>query len=345
MKKGFVLKKIVFVPLFLFLLAFAGWYVVVRMPNVCVEDEKGKELFVPTGADFDSLLSILERDTVLCHPTTFRLLARRKRLPTHVSPGHYIIRRGMNNNTLINMLRGGFQDAVRVTLHNIRTVEELAGVVARQLEPDSAAFLSVLKDSAFIAGFGFDTATVIALFLPDTYEFYWNTSPRRFVRKMYREYMRFWDEERRRKAVALNLNPVEVATLASIVQEEVIHDDEMPRVAGVYLNRMRKGMRLQADPTVKFALREKGRKRILKKDLHIDSPYNTYRYAGLPPGPIRMPSKAAIDAVLNAEKHSYIYFCAKDDFSGYHNFARNLKEHNRNARLYRRALNKKRIYR
>jgi len=340
-----MLKKTVYSLLVLLFLLAAAWYGVVRMPNVCIRGEKGKELYISTGTGFDSLLVILQRDTLLCRPATFVWLARRKRLPSHIHPGRYLIRRGMNNNTLINMLRGGFQDAVRVTLHNIRTVEALAGVVARQLEPDSAAFLSVLKDSAFIAGFGFDTATVIALFLPDTYEFYWNTSPRRFVRKMYREYMRFWDEERRRKAVALNLNPVEVATLASIVQEEVIHDDEMPRVAGVYLNRLRKGMRLQADPTVKFALREKGRKRILKKDLHIDSPYNTYRYAGLPPGPIRMPSKAAIDAVLNAEKHSYIYFCAKDDFSGYHNFARNLKEHNRNARLYRRALNKKRIYR
>jgi UPF0755 protein len=344
-KRVFVLKKIIYVLILLFFLALAAWYAVVRMPNVCVEDEQGKELFIPTGTDFDSLRVILEKDSVLCHTSTFLLLARRKRLPAHVHPGHYVIRRGMNNNALINMLRGGFQDAVQVTLHNIRTIEQLAGVVARQLEPDSLAFLEVLRDSAFITGFGFDTNTVIALFLPDTYEFYWTTSPRRFVRKMFREYKRFWDEERRRKAVALGLTPVEVATLASIVQEEVLHADEMPRVAGVYLNRLHKGMRLQADPTVKFALREEGRKRILKKDLRIDSPYNTYRYAGLPPGPIRMPSKTAIDAVLNAEKHSYLYFCAKDDFSGYHNFARTLSQHNRYARLYRRALNKKRIYR
>ncbi len=340
-----MLKKIIYVLLFLSFLAVAAWYAVVRMPNVCVAENQQKELFVPTGTDYDSLLVILERDSVLCRSSTFLLLARRKHLPTHVHPGHYVIRAGMNNNELINMLRGGFQDAVRVTLHNIHTLEELAGVVAQQLEPDSLAFLALLKDSAFIAGYGFDTNTVIALFLPDTYEFYWTTSPQRFVRKMYREYKHFWDDDRRSRAEALGLTPVEVTTLASIVQEEVIHDDEMPRVAGVYLNRLRKGMRLQADPTVKFALKEVGRKRILKKDLHINSPYNTYRYAGLPPGPIRMPSKAAIDAVLNAEQHKYIYFCAKDDFSGYHNFARTLSEHNRNARLYRRALNKKRIYR
>ncbi len=340
-----MLKKIIYVLIFLSFLAVAAWYTVVRMPNVCVAQNGQKELFVPTGTDYDSLLVILEKDSVLCHPSTFLLLARRKHLPTHVYPGHYVIRAGMSNNELINMLRGGFQDAVRVTLHNIHTLEELAGVLAQQLEPDSLAFLTLLKDSAFIAGYGFDTTTVIALFLPDTYEFYWTTSPQRFVRKMYREYKRFWDDDRRNRAKALGLTPVEVATLAAIVQEEVLHDDEMPRVAGVYLNRLRKGMRLQADPTVKFALKEEGRKRILKKDLRIDSPYNTYRYAGLPPGPIRMPSKAAIDAVLHAEKHSYLYFCAKDDFSGYHNFASNLSEHNHNARLYRRALNKKRIYR
>ncbi len=340
-----MLKKIIYVLLLLAILAFAAWYVVVRMPNVCVEEGGQKELFIPTGTDYDSLLVILQKDSILCHPATFRLLARRKHLPTHVNPGHYVIRSGMNNNRLIIMLRGGFQDAVRVTFHNIRTLAQLAGVLGRQLEPDSASFLAVLKDSAFIAQYGFDTATVIALFLPDTYDFYWNTSPRRFVKKMYREYKRFWNEERKQKARELGLTPLEVSVLASIVQEEVLHDDEMPRVAGVYLNRLRKGMRLQADPTVKFALQQEGRKRILKKDLHVDSPYNTYRYAGLPPGPIRMPSKAAIDAVLNAEKNSYLYFCARDDFSGYHNFARTLSEHNRNARLYRRALNKKKIYR
>jgi UPF0755 protein len=291
------------------------------------------------------LLVILQRDTLLCRPATFVWLARRKRLPSHIHPGRYLIRRGMNNNTLINMLRGGFQDAVRVTFHNIQTVEELAGVVGRQLELDSAELVDLLKDSAFVAGYGFDTNTVISMFLPDTYEFYWNTSAKKFMRRMYREYKKFWNDRRRGEAEALGLTPEEVSTLASIVQEEVIHDDEMPRVAGVYLNRLRRGMRLQADPTVKFALREAGRKRILKKDLHIDSPYNTYRYAGLPPGPICMPSKEALEAVLHAEKNNYLYFCAKDDFSGYHNFARTLSEHNRNARLYRRALNKNRIYR
>ncbi len=340
-----MLKKIILVFVFLIVLALAAWYVVVRMPNVCVEEGAQKEIFVPTGTDFDSLLVILEKDSVLCHPATFVFLARRKHLPTHVNPGHYVIRSGMNNNSLIIMLRGGFQDAVRVTFHNIRTLEQLAGVLGHQLEPDSASFIAVMKDSAFIAQYGFDTATVIALFLPDTYDFYWNTSPRRFVKKMYREYKRFWNDDRQHKAEELGLTPLEVSILASIVQEEVLHDDEMPRVAGVYLNRLKKGMRLQADPTVMFAVNQEGRRRVLKKDLHIDSPYNTYRYAGLPPGPIRMPSKAAIDAVLNAEQHHYLYFCAKDDFSGYHNFARTLSEHNRNARLYRRALNKKRIYR
>ncbi len=319
-------------------------YGLFRSPNLCVGEDRTYDLYIPTGMTFDSLLRVLERDTVLCRPLTFRLVARMKDLPSHLKPGHYLLRAGMDNRTLVAMLRGGFQVPVRVVLHNINTVEELAGRVARQLEFDSLSLVSLLKDSAFIAQYGFDTATVIALFLPDTYEFYWNVSPERFVKRMYREYKRFWDRDRRERAEALGLTPVEVATLASIVQKEALHADEMPRIAGVYLNRLRRGMRLQADPTIVFALRQEGRRRVLKKDLHIDSPYNTYIHAGLPPGPICMPAKQAIDAVLHAEQHHYLYFCAKDDFSGYHNFARTLTEHNRNARLYRRALNKKKIY-
>ncbi len=326
-------------------LAFLLGYTVIRMPNVCVDEGRPYDLYVPAGMDVDSLMWVLERDSVLCRPRTFLWLAGMKDLPGHLKTGHYVLRRGMNNREMVNMLRGGYQVPVRVVFNHITTVEELAGVVARQLAFDSLELVHLLKDTAFIGGMGFDTATVIALFLPDTYEFYWNVSPRRFVKRMYREYHLFWDGRRREQARALGLTPVEVAILASIVQREALHDDEMPRIAGVYLNRLKRGMRLQADPTVVFAMREKGRKRVLKKDLHIDSPYNTYRYAGLPPGPICMPGKRAIDAVLQAEKHHYLYFCAREDFSGYHNFARTLAEHNRNARRYRHALNQRRIYR
>ncbi len=328
-----------------FFLAFVFLYVVAWMPNVSLRKGEKRVVLIPSGADYTQVLDILKADSVLRYPATFDFLARRKHYPKFIHPGRYLFRPGMSNNEMVNMLRGGFQQPVRVTIHNIRTKEQLAGVVGRKLELDSAALVQLLNDTAFVAGFGMDTATVISLFIPDTYEFYWNIPAERFVKKMYREYKKFWNKKRLEEAEQTGLTPVEVITLASIVQEEAIHPDEMPRIAGVYLNRLKKGIRLQADPTIKFALRDFQRRRIITKDLQIDSPYNTYKYAGLPPGPIRIPSKAAIDAVLHAEKNGYLYFCAKDDFSGYHYFSKTLSQHNRYARKYRRALNKRRIYR
>ncbi len=345
-KSGFLLKKFllyIIVSAFFLFLIFS--YVVVWMPNVRLSGGERKVVLIPSGTDYRGVLDILKQDSVLRHPVTFDLLARRKHYPEFIHPGRYLFRQGMNNNMMINMLRGGFQQPVKVTIHNIRTKEQLAGLVAKRLELDSADLIHLLNDTAFVARFGMDTANVISLFIPDTYEFYWNIPAEHFVEKMYREYKKFWNRQRLKAAANIGLTPPEVITLASIVQEEVIHADEMPQIAGVYLNRLKKGIRLQADPTIKFALHDFDRRRIITKDLNIDSPYNTYKYAGLPPGPIRIPSKAAIDAVLHAEKSKYLYFCAKDDFSGYHYFSKTLTEHNHYARKYRRALNKKRIYR
>jgi len=329
----------------LFFLAFALFYVITWMPNANIPKGEDKVVVLPSGVDYERVFDILKKDTILRYPFTFDFLARRKHYPKFIHPGRYLFRGGMSNNEMVNMLRGGFQQPVRVTIHNIRTREQLAGVVAHKLELDSADLVRLLSDSAFVAALGMDTSAVISLFIPDTYEFYWNISAERFVKKMYREYKKFWNKKRLEKAEQLGLTPVEVITLASIVQEEALHKDEMSRIAGVYLNRLKKGIHLQADPTIKYALRDFDRRRIITKDLQYDSPYNTYKYAGLPPGPIRIPSKEAIDAVLHAEKHPYLYFCAKDDFSGYHYFSRTLSEHNRYAWKYRRALNKKRIYR
>jgi UPF0755 protein len=219
----------------------------------------------------------------------------------------------------------------------------LAGVVSDQIEADSAALLSLMSDRDFLDRFGMTPQTATAMFLPNTYEFWWDTSPEEFVRRMHREYERFWTDKRKETAEEMGMTPVEATTLASIVDEETIHDDEMPEIAGVYINRLERGMRLQADPTIKFAIDDFTIKRVLKKHLETESPYNTYKNAGLPPGPISIPSIAAIESVLNHSHHNYLYFVAKPDFSGYHNFSRSHRQHINNARKYQRALNRNNI--
>ena len=227
---------------------------------------------------------------------------------------------------------------MRVTFNNVRTLDRLAGSVSRRIEPDSATLAETLTDPATAERYGYTPQTFMAMFVPDTYEMYWNCSAGDFLDRMKRESDRFW-KEREAKLARSGLSREEAVTLASIVYEETKKKEEMPRVAGVYVNRLRRGMPLQADPTVKFALGDFSIRRVLFAHLEVDSPYNTYKHAGLPPGPICMPSIAAIDAVLDFEAHDYLYFCAKDDLSGAHVFARTLPEHNRNAQAYARALN------
>ena len=217
--------------------------------------------------------------------------------------------------------------------------------MAKRLEPDSIQFLNALKNTDIITEHGFEAHTVIAMIIPNTYQIYWNTTPESFMSRMNQEYKRFWNDSRLQKAEEAGLSPIEVSVLASIVDEETVKNDEKPRVAGLYINRLKRGIRLQADPTIKFALGDFTINRVLTRDLKIESPYNTYIYAGLPPGPIRMSSIQGIDAVLNHEKHDYIFMCAKADFSGYHDFAKTLEQHNRNAAKYRSELQNLRIYR
>ena len=244
----------------------------------------------------------------------------------------------MSNRQLCNMLNGGLQTPVKVTFNNIRDVAMLAGRIGEQIEADSIEIMNYLNDVANLADLGFTRQTIPAMFLPNTYEFYWNTNAAQFTEKMKKEYDKYWNEERLAQAKEVGLTPIQVSILASIVDKETNKTDEMAKIAGVYLNRLRNGWLLQADPTLVFAVGDFGLKRVLNIHKEVESPYNTYKYHGLPPGPICIPSLAAINSVLNAEKHNYYYFCAKDDFSGYHVFAKTLTEHNRNAEKYRRKL-------
>lgn len=311
-------------------------------PNVTAKE---KYLYVKTGYVFEDLVTDLRYKEILNDIGTFWQAAERMNLQGPLKPGKYRLKEGMNNRTLINMLKAGNQEAVKLKFQNIRKIEGLASLLAKNLEPDSVAFMRLLDSAAFVEKYGFNTENVYTMFIPNTYEMYWNTSREDFFKKMNAEYLKFWNDYRRQKATALGLDPIKVTILASIVDAEALYDKEMPTIAGLYLNRLKKGMLLQADPTVIFANGDFTVKRVTGALLGVDSRYNTYKYVGLPPGPINMPSINAIDAVLNKEDNNYLYMCAKEDFSGYHNFAATVQEHNINAKKYREALNQRNIYR
>jgi UPF0755 protein len=319
-------------------------YQKVFLPNVFVDKQEEPYFYIHTGASFPDLVKNLYFGGFIKDTSSFKWLAKKKNLASHIHPGRYKLSDRMNNNSLINLLRSGKQEPVDVIFHSIRTKADLAGAVALQIEADSARLFSILNNKQFIDSLGFTKETVMAIFIPNTYEFYWNTDEKEFLKRMKKEFDQFWNDKRMRKAKSLELTLAEVHTLASIIDEETTKNDEKARIAGVYINRLKKGMALQADPTVRFALNDFTIKRILNRHLEVDSPYNTYKNTGLPPGPINLASISAIEAVLNFEKHNYLYFCAKPDFSGYHNFAKTLARHNRNAKMYQAALNKKGIW-
>ncbi len=310
-----------------------------------VKPEEAVRINIPTGSSGDDLRAILRGKDILRSERRLAITSRLKSSGRTVRPGSYVIEPGMNSNQLLNMLTSGRQSPVSVTFNNIRTLEELAGKVGGQIEADSASLAAFFADESNYSADGFTRETVISLFIPDTYELWWSIDAMGFYRRMLKEYNSFWDRERMAKAEAAGLTPTEVSVLASIVDEEASRADEKPRIAGVYLNRLRLGIPLQADPTVKFAVNDFTLRRILNRHLEVDSPYNTYKYKGLPPGPIRCPSRSSLEAVLNAEEHEYLYFVAKPDGSGYHHFSRTLAEHNRYAAAYRRELNRRKIYR
>lgn len=314
-------------------------------PNVSLQSSS-VELFIPTDATFSDVIDVLATAGYIEDMDAFVWAAKYKNYHNVVKPGRYIITDRMTNNQLVNLLRSGAQSPVDVIVRSVRTKSMLAQTVAEQLELDSAELMSLLSDPGFCARYGFNTTTIFSMFIPNTYEFYWNTDARSFVERMAAEYKRFWNEERMAKIRLLKMTQSEVATLASLVQaEQGAHPDERPKVAGLYLNRLRRGMRLQSDPTLIHAVGDFTIKRVLTEHKSIDSPYNTYMYAGLPPGPILLPAISSIDAVLSAEKHNFLYMCAKEDFSGYHHFSSNYSTHLRHARNYHRALNQRKIYR
>lgn len=330
-----------------------GGVFVYRVYNAIFTDNTAfdnSEAYVYIATD-DNFRSVMEQlAPLLKDPESFAVIAEKKGYPSNIKPGRFIIKKGMNNNDIVNSIRSR-NIPVKVSFNNQERLEDLSGRIAVQLEADSLELIKAFRDTEFVKNNGFNEHTALAMYVPNTYELFWNTGAVAFRDRMLKEYKRFWNEDRLAKAGKLNLSPTEVISLAAIVQKETAKVDERPRVAGVYLNRIRKKMPLQADPTVIYSLkRESGNfdmviKRVLLKDLKIDSPYNTYRNTGIPPGPITMPDISSIEAVLQAESHNYLYFVADTQNFGYHKFARTLAEHNRNAAAYRQWINSQGVMR
>ncbi len=326
---------------FLAILAIGGYsYIKIFKSNVRINQTVS--LYFPAKQSLEVLEDSLK--PYLKDMKSFDLLAGQKKL-IHPRGGYYTIKPGMSNNALVNMFRAGLQKPVKVTFNNQATLKALAKRIATQLESDETALYNTFTDASFLAENGFNKHTAISMYLPNSYAMYWTVSPEKFRAKMLRNYRKFWNKKRLDKARKLNLSPEQVITLAAIVNAETVKADERPRVAGVYLNRLKKGWPLEADPTIKYALIQKIGKdtiirRVLNKDKLIDSPYNTYKNVGLPPGPINMPDISSIDAVLNAENHSYMFFVASVKRLGYHEFSKTLAQHNRYAQKYHDYINK-----
>ncbi len=345
-KKSYV-KYIVWLFVVIAIIATIGGYFlyqIIYKPNVWTPDGKKVSIYISTGSDFDDVKKVLFEKGLIVHRNNFIWWADKKNYPNLIKPGHYIIEDNMNNDDLIKLLRSGNQVPVNVIFNNVRDIYQLAGKVSKQIEADSVALVDEFNDPVSLSSMGLTNNTISTIFIPDTYEFYWNTSAKGFVARMHEEYLSFWNSTRTNKATNMGMTIPEIITLASIVEKETNKVDEKPLLAGVYINRLEKGWRLQADPTLIYALNDYSIKRVLNEHMDLDSPYNTYKYGGLPPGPICIPSISSIDAVLNYKNDGYLYFCAKDDLSGYHVFAKTNAQHNRNARKYQSALNKLRIY-
>ena len=312
--------------------------------NVLAE-KNDNTILIDRDDTFDSLRNRLYDEQIIEDALSFSFVSKVLGYQDAIKPGVYLLNKDMNNLEAVRKLRAGDQTPVNITFNNVRLKPELAEKITANTGVSTDEFLALLNNEDYIADFGFNEATVIGMFIPNTYEVYWTISAEELFERMNKEYKAFWNDSRKQKAEAIGLSPAEVSTLASIVQAESIMGDESPTIAGLYINRLNKNILLQADPTVKFALGDFAIQRVLTADTRVDSPYNTYRYKGLPPGPINLPTISSINAVLNYKKHDYIYMCAKEDFSGYHRFAKTLVEHNKNARLFQQALNRRNIYR
>ncbi|MBP5366647.1 MAG: endolytic transglycosylase MltG [Bacteroidales bacterium] len=343
---GMSKRKLIILSLVAAIIIAAGVYAlhVLYKPVVSIKNADKEYLYIPTGATFDEVCQLLELKGWLTDEVAFATMAEFMKYKDKVKAGRYEITDGMTARELVRRLRGGQQAPVNVTFNNIRLLPQLAGVVSHDIEADSAELLAAMTDEDAIAELGFNKYTIPAMFIPNTYQFMWNTSGEKWMSRMNTEYKKFWNEERLHKADSIGFTPIEVSIVASIVEEETNLKDEYPIVAGLYLNRLRKGMKLQACPTIKYTIGDFTVRRVIDAYTRIDSPYNTYMYKGLPPGPIRIPSIVCIDAVLNATNHDYLFMCAKTDGPG-NTFARTYAEHSRNAKKYQEYLNKRNIYR
>lgn len=339
-KRFFVLFSLLCVAAFLVLLMF---YSAIFKSNVNITGEE-IAVYIPQKATVEEVAFMLKQEQIIDNEQTFLWVAHLKKFHMPSKGGRYVIQSGWSNNEIINNLRIGNEVPVHLTFNNIRTPEQLSARIAKQLALDSADMMKCFNDYDFIHSLGFDFETIIAIFIPNTYEIYWTIDAESLFKRMKHEYDAFWNEQRLTKAKTIGYTPVEIITIASIVDEETLKSFEKPIIAGIYINRLKKGIPLQACPTLKYALNDFSLQRILYEHKKVDSPYNTYKYKGLPPGPIRIPAVSTIDAVLDYKHHSYFYFCAKDNFSGEHYFSKTLREHNAYARRYHRALNEQQIY-
>ena len=345
------LKKILLaiVLIGLVVAGYFAYYVYAAMiaPNTAFQNEEAY-IYISTDATYAHVREDLA--PLLKDIDKFDALAARKKYTTNIRPGRYVIKKDMSNNDIINSIRSDNRP-IKLSFNNQETIMHLAGRIADQIEADSVSIHNAMTDVDFLKKNNLNEDTALSMYIPNSYEFFWNTSAEGYRDRMLKEYNRFWTEKRLEKAKALNLSEEEVIVLASIVQKETAKVDERPRVAGLYINRLKIGMPLQADPTVIFAMKRASGdfnmviKRVLYKDLELDSPYNTYKNRGLPPGPIAMPDISSIDAVLNYETHGYYYFVVNVENFGYHKFARTLAQHNRNKQEYVRWINKQGINR
>lgn len=322
-------------------------YSYINFPNTSF-DEDQVALYIPTGSTSEDVAQLIT--PLLKNPKSFLLIAKQKEYLNRIRPGKYTLKKGMSNNQLVNKLRLR-SEPIDLAFNNLDRLEKLAATIAQHIEADSISLIHAFRDEAFLTENGFNQSTALAMYIPNTYQFFWNTSAEEFRDRMLREYHHYWNSSRIEKATKLGLSPIEVYNLASIVHKESVKVDERPTIAGVYLNRLKKRMKLQADPTVIYALRAQANdfdlviKRVLYKDLKIDSPYNTYKYKGIPPGPIAMSDVSAIEAVLNPKQHDYIFFVADVNNVGYHKFASTLRQHNKNKKDYVNWINERKIRR
>ncbi len=332
-------KKLIFFLLFSVLLISFGYYAyqIVYTPNILV-GKQPRPLVIPRGAHFKDVQDLLHKGDYTQDLISFSFLSKLMDYDEQVKPGRYLLQPNQSNIQAIRLLRAGIQEPVKITFNNVRLISDLSEKITRNLNMKSEEFEAALIKFAMNNSSGFNKDNVLTMFIPNTYEVYFNVSPDELVDRMHDEFKKFWNEERRRKAEAVGLTPVEVSILASIVQAESVKHDEAPIIAGLYINRLKKDIPLQADPTLVFAVGDFTLKRVLNEHKEIDSPYNTYRNRGLPPGPVNMPEIFAIDAVLNYKKSDYLYMCAKEDFSGRHNFTHSYRQHINNAQKYQQAL-------